>query len=132
MDRYRLTMSKKQADIIVEALDFYSRMHCGQVSEITRLFRNKVISGKINRSVLDAACKVVKAIAFPEVHLEVDYGITSPEAPEESKIAYDVLQVIRNVMAWAERPDGGIEVSFDDPLQTSEEDLAEVDVRRIT
>jgi hypothetical protein len=71
----------------------------------------------------------LKKVYFPELECAAYYGIFSPDTPEESKISWDLIQVIRNKIAWSNRPEGGMTVDFGKPIQSSlSESLARVEV----
>lgn len=52
------------------------------------------------------------------------YGIRNLKTHEDSKVAFDVQQVLRNRIAWAKNPTGNLgNVHFDTPIQYSEQPL---------
>lgn len=131
---YNLKISKKQAEIISKALDFYSRIGCGQMSEVLwhpsvakKMWvkdSNNLTENQWNNKVISQLLDNIKKIIWgyePNEH----GGITMAE--EDDKIAYDLHQVIRHKLAWEETPEGGITVDFHKPMKYSEEEeLCEV------
>lgn len=113
---YHLSLTEKQAHVLIKALDFYSRIKCGQLTEIENIFRDVLIfeERKIPLENLEKSEKVLadlKRLLFPEIDSpNASYGIR--EAPGESeKIAYDIQQVVRHRLAWdgvkpGEKPQG--------------------------
>lgn len=124
---YKLGMSEKQARVINSALDVYSRLLCGQIEELGVLFMDKIMKSDINREELRNACAIMKKVIFPDLHPYAEYGIYSEEAPEKSKIAYDLFQVIRNYLAWDKQPLGGQTVDFYEPLKCAKHNLAKME-----
>ena len=124
--KYRLTLNTKQALVVVQALDLHSRLIAGQVEELGRRFRMERASDpemtleQLDR--VDDAARLLKAVMFPELRGNAAHGIHSDKIPDEARVAYDLLQVLRNRLAWDENPEGGIQVWFDDPTQTSYEE----------
>jgi hypothetical protein len=62
------------------------------------------------------------------------FGISSPEIPDKYRVAYDIQQVLRNAMAWAdlkpgEKPKRMI-VDYDSPMRTGEEPFCRCEVRK--
>ena len=126
-----LEINEKQANTILKALDLYSRLQSGQISELScpfsSPFKEKILE---SNSSIEKEIKNIKKKLFPELSLNESYGIFSKEIPEEAKIAYDILQVVRNKIAWTKTPHGGITVDFDTPLKSSKEDFPKVKVEK--
>ena len=91
---YNIFLDEKQIKIIKDALDFYSRLGCGQVWEIDLFFRQL---GRVdnNGKALDKL-EDVKDCYFPDLFRMANYPINSEKVPEKIKIAYEMFQVIRN------------------------------------
>ena len=122
---YNLKISKKQASIIIESLNLYSRLLCGQTEEISNLFMFSFFDKDISLPKVKEICNELKKTVFPELQKNESYGIYQDSIGENPKIAYDMIQVIRHKLAWDRKPDGGNTVDFGKPLKTSEkEDLA--------
>lgn len=125
MTAYRLTINEKQADLIVRALEFYERVGgLGQLEVVTEPWIFRCGADKLE----DAR----RALAQAKSYLTgfghgASYGIYSPEVPDEHRVAYDLQQVIRHRLAWDRTPLGGMGVWFDEPHQTSQVALAEIE-----
>lgn len=113
-------ISEKQLIIIQEALDLYSRLLCGQVEELEYFFRIHGEPGTIKN--INTVIRVLKEIVFPELSSNSSYGICGEKTPSESKIAYDLICVMRNGLAWHNKPQGGITVDFDTPLHVEKKE----------
>ncbi len=74
-----------------------------------------------------------KALLFPELVPNQFYGIYNKQTGENAKIAYDIIQVVRQQLAWNRiGKDPSVDkrvwpnmlaVSYDDPMQVSAEPL---------
>jgi hypothetical protein len=117
--KVEVNLSKKQALIVKEALNLYSRLLMGQVEELSYFFGSKEISDSLSE---------IKSILFPELENNSYYGIYQKDCSQESKIAYDIIQVLRNKIAWHENPEGKNTVSFAPPLRAGDESLCEVKI----
>lgn len=112
----RLTITPEQARAVITAIDFYMRITMGQFKEFASLFwdRNGHDEGVTSR------LNQIKAIIYPDLPGDgASYGIHGTPFPA-AKVGFDVLQVIRHSMAWAENPEGGITVNFDSPSFVSD------------
>jgi len=90
MKKYKLEINEKQVNVIMWALNLYSRLHCGQLTELRDLTENKPH---------DDVLKVLQGQLFPELngYLNSSYGIAGRQAPEKSKIAYDIYKQIHYI-----------------------------------
>lgn len=127
--KYALYVNEEQARVIVNALDFYSRIHIGQVEEVdsfVRLFvryrKDKDLDG------MKDAIEAFKKAAFPELTSTSSYGIHSEEVDDTARVAWDIKQVLRNVVAWNVHPEGGMTVDFDSPMKSSKQPMPEAKV----
>jgi hypothetical protein len=126
-----IEINEEQAKIIINALDFYSRIGIGQFIEIVLAFswwqcdeqwfnhRNEV-----ERLIYDAQFNLT---GMP---FNASYGIFSPEVHENAKIAWDIQQVIRYRLAWDRNPKGGMTVDFDDPMRSSTKDFPIIEEKK--
>lgn len=130
---YNLKISKKQAKVISKALDFYSRIGCGQMSEVLWhpsvakkmwVKNDKLTENQYNHKVVGQLLDNIKKIIWnydPNEHGGINM------ADENDKVSYDLHQVIRHKLAWDKEPKGGMTVDFHKPMQYSEEEkLAEI------
>lgn len=124
----QLTMTESQAQTIMNALDLYSRLGHGQVFEIKNAMERHF--GKEWGKDVDDALKTVKAVYFPELRHDGEYySIFNERTPEESKIGWDLIQVLRYAISWHKKPLGGHTVDFGPPIASSlKESLASVKI----
>jgi len=124
---YQLTISEKQARVIMDALELFTRIGIGQLQEVLRhpQYQNKIFDDeKVYRESVVLLDQIKKILTGHGPNSS--YGIACTEVHDDSNIAYDLLQVIRHRLAWDRNPKGGIEVYFNRPIQYSKEELAEI------
>ena len=126
-----LKLTEKQAQVVVAALDLYSRILIGQTEEVERVLTHTYFSKfsleqmQTARQLLDRVKEVLWG--FPP---NASHGIHNPDVHDDARKAFDLLQVVRNGVARAQNPKGGIQVCYDEPRQTStEEPLATIEVK---
>lgn len=127
-----LTLDEKNVRKIISALDSYSRVLMGQFSVVFGDYRLVHINDYINNPELTAKHETLlqraREVINPEFTLvgwNGSYGITSPEVPEESKIAYEMLGCLRHWL-WLDAPNRryyGVDSHL--PLKCSTEPLLE-------
>jgi hypothetical protein len=123
---YHLAMTDRQAQVLVNALDLYSRIGMGQLTEVAHILRMNVIGNPGGTvEALDAVERLTREAASCWMGGSGGYyGITSEKISDVFRVAWDLQQVIRYRLAWDRKPEGGIQVHFDDPIKTSSEELA--------
>jgi len=122
MPKYRLTFNEEQADLLVRALDAYSRLCVGQFNTaVESAWMHKIL--EVDRKDVEYHCNQLKRIFTGINSPGASYGIYSKEIPDGARIAWDIQQVVRNRLAWDRNPQGGITVNFDTPMQASEQPL---------
>lgn len=119
----QVTMPAATAQVVVDALDLYSRVGLGQLDEITSLARFGLLKNAKGESPSDddleeaeAHLKQVKRTLFG-FEPGASHGIFSPKINSRFKDAWAVLKAIRHRLAWDRNPDGGIQVSYDEPMR---------------
>lgn len=117
MTKYNLIIDQKQADVIITALDFFSRVLCGQLEEIRWVLLKNAGPNSADYEAVEVALDVLKREFF-DLQGASHMGIYN--SPERAKVAYDLVQVIRHRVSWDETPSGGITVNFDEPLKVSQ------------
>jgi hypothetical protein len=127
---YTLNLDSTQANVLVKALDLYSRMGMGQIEEVAhvlgQMHYGKVPYEKVHE--LEDALKKAKKDLF-DCHPNASYGICGPKVPAEAKTAYDVECVLRQAVAKQEEAESW-NVWHHDPLHTNREvPLARVSVK---
>jgi hypothetical protein len=130
MPKIHLEVNELQAGIIQEALDIYSRVIMGQFHEMTKLWENntEIWRNQKARDDIDKKIEEIRDIVYPELKGYAHWGIYNPKCPETSKIGYDMIQVLRNRLAWHRTPNGGHTVDFGTPLPASKQELIKVDI----
>ncbi len=89
MKKYKLEINEEQVNVIMWALDLYSRLHCVQIGELRDLNANEP-DGKI--------LETLQKQLFPNlVGLHHSYGISGRDPPACAKIAYDIYKQIHYI-----------------------------------
>ena len=128
-----IELNQKQARIIQEALDLYSRLQMGQIKEIDMFFRIRKMKGcEYDHEVAVGTLEQLKRIYFPELSRNGYYGIFGDGTPEEAKIAWDLIQSIRYTVAWKLHPEGGMTTDFGEPIRSSQENLPIITILETT
>ena len=127
--KYLLEVSKGQLSIIKAALEMYARIGCGQTSVILDhpKWRAKLLEmGPETLLAIDKLTRDLEGIGsmLTGKPRRVYIGIPIADAP--SRVAYDIFQVIAHHLAWAEHPEGGHGVDFNEPLQLAAAELPKV------
>ena len=115
--RYTLEVSAEQAQLLVQALDHYSRTGIGQFEDVINVYDHDYRMSLHKKEELRAALNLAKGIA--EHLASGSYGIRNPKVADKFRQAYDIQQVIRNRLAFDRKPEGDITVDFDEPRQIS-------------
>ena len=126
-----LKLTEKQAEVVVAALDLYSRILIGQTEEVERVYR-WLPGDRLSLKKLQTAKHLlddVKHVLWGFLPGS-SYGIHHPDVHDDARKAFDLQQVIRNTIARTKNPKGGSQVIYDTPTQTStEEPLATIEVK---
>lgn len=111
----QVTLTPEQARVVVNALDVLSRLHIGQFNIVREEFFGDFDSHLVDKLLFEA-----RRLIFPELgdHQGASHGIAGCPS-HKGKIAWDVLQVIRQTTALAHHPEGGHTVQFSDPMFVS-------------
>lgn len=118
---YDIEFTDKEIHIVLNALDFYSRIWIGQYNHILwdlRWYRNcdqlDALDNILRRKFLDMRNIILPELRYYE--LSGSYGIFSPDRNIKAAIAYDMQQEFRYKSAWFLHPEGGNTVNFGSPL----------------
>jgi len=125
--RYQLTLTEIQLQVVQNALDMYFRVGMGQLREVTEhLIDHDLEMGEWckRRDLVDAIMAAAKLAARPELTGNASHSISSDKIDDSNRIACEVHNVIRHHLAWERKPEGGFGVSWDQPMQYSQEPMA--------
>jgi hypothetical protein len=133
-DRCTLTINKEQARIMCEALELYSRLKHGQISELRSLFVDRWCepNGSFNWS-SEYLFDELKRVIFPDLAKNASYGVGNKIYPESS-VAWDIMQVLRHRLAWDRLKAEGRDqpeywgVQYNPPMRFGSEPLAHIEV----
>ena len=148
----KIEISDEQAYVIVEALDLFSRVLIGQAEEVgsvmnkysVNMLDSEVVGDvgkqytqhKPDKKAWDAHHDFTDGVrelkhSILGIHKNGSYGIHSEEVHDNSRVAYDMLQAVRNHLAWRRHKGGCVMgtlgVSFDTPTRTSKQQLPKIE-----
>lgn len=126
MKTFKLTLTEKQAHIVITALDLYTRIGIGQIERVMELFSEVYWKDIPN---VERARQLVLEFkeALTGYPMNASHGIHSDKVRDTFRAAYDITQVLRHAVAWGAKPEGGIEIWFDKPRQISEQSLPTIE-----
>ena len=116
--KLNLTLSEKQFNTIVSALDFYSRIQAGQFDEFRTL--NKMFLDKFDD--IEENLNKIKREVFG-LDSRTSLGICSDELSLSAKRAYEIRKWLEYTYSWKKHPEGGLTVNFDEPLDITGEGM---------
>ncbi len=114
--QYTLTLNQTQADLVVKALDLFSRIGLGQFETLLEVYDTECRLELEQRELLRSSLNLAKQTVGHPVN--GSFGINNPLLPERFRDAWDICQVVRHRLAWDRKPEGGIQVWFDNPYFT--------------
>jgi len=110
MKKYMLELTETQALLVRDALDLYARIGLGQFEAVCDVFGR-------SDEMLAGIHIAKKACGFPA---SGSHGLHNAKVHDRFRQAWDICQVVRNKVAWERKPEGGLEVQFYKPHQTSD------------
>jgi len=113
-NKWTLEINEKQAQVIQDALDSFSRAKLGQINYALEHVANDL---KLDRQTQELVHEYAKSQFFPELEKNEFYGIHSQEISDDARIAYDIIQVIRYALAQKNGVTSG--VSLYSPCKSS-------------
>ena len=132
--RFVLEVNEKRAELIRNALELYIRIRIGQWHETAEVCMrtDSELSGEDyyeRKEQMRPLLGEARAIWFPELgkDLSGNYGVSKFA---DTRIAYDVFQVLRHRMSWVLHPEGSWTVDFDRPAQFSDQPFPLCEVKR--
>lgn len=125
--KYTIEVDEDQAQAISVACEFMGRIAMGQFTEIATgwMFNWKVDHEQKNvaEKILQAAKGMLTDLGRSHPY----YSISSPEVPDQCRIAYDLHQVIRHRLAWDRSPVKEItNCHKDEPMRYGKSNLATI------
>jgi hypothetical protein len=136
MKNYTLTINEKQADVLVKALDAYSRIHLFQLEDVANVLKwhNRKVYDLDEKEIpienlsgLTDALLDLKA-EFLNCPRNASHGIYSQKISELARISYDLQQVIRYSL-WCNDPEKEKHrhtVCSNEPIRASKEPLSKM------
>jgi len=126
---YQLTVSEEQAEVISKSVEFFARINMGQLEEVFyQLLDNpKFLDLSVDERQAFRSQLAEASLMFTKLTSGASFGIHNPDIPEQARTAWDVYQIIRQVLAWERQPTGGDSVNFGNPFKTGVEDLARME-----
>jgi len=119
-EKYNLRITEDQADIIMLALDLYTRLSVGQFHNLKDISFEKDKEG-MNKEPSEETLKKLHTEMFPSLmSYNASYGIHSPKLPDKIREAYDIYKVM---MYEFNKHKGAINVYADKVRQVSKKPL---------
>ena len=97
--KWNLEIDEVHAQVLIEALDIYSRIKMGQLERFEDLFWDRKLTIEQNNAMKDCL-DTLKPILFSGMSRGASLGIASPENSESSKIAYGIKRTIEHRKSW--------------------------------
>lgn len=120
MNKYTVELNSEQLELVMKALDFYSRIQMGQVSELTNPFVIQLPNADYSN--VDDQLLSLKKSMFPELDAKTFYSIKTKKIPDTIRQTVDILDVMRHKLAWdnttEEKPTG---IKYNKPIHWSNE-----------
>lgn len=107
--RYRMEMSAEQAELVVQALDFYDRMMMGQFDVLREL---PVAQPRTNRDE-DLLRETLDGLKAQMTTLPVNASSGESVACKET---FNMRKALEQFLSFARCPEGGWTVNFDGPM----------------
>lgn len=126
MKKVKLTLTERQACILRDALDIYSRIGIGQFDKVVDTYDRNGMMTPQQREDVEKLFKSAK-IVCGHTH-NGSFGIHNPLVNDTFRKAFDINQVLRNKIAWSRAPQGGVGVDFYEPHRISEDPLPTCEV----
>lgn len=119
--KWSLTVTDKQADVLVKALELFSGLSMGQLDGLLKF---KDFQKDVNRGALRSCLNLAKQLMFPELPDNAYHGVGT--CGDEADIAWDIHQVLRHKISWTRYPKGGSTVNFHEPFPYGSEPLCDI------
>ena len=143
--RESINLPESDADLLIRALDIYSRLRLGQWDKVTEHASDVEFDPKPPAESTSSLWKVedytkrhkyrdvlarwaAEYIAFVP---NGSFGIASDAVEDDARIAYDMKEVLRHRLSWDRNPEGGWTVNFDKPMLWSKARVPLITFQRI-
>ena len=124
---YKLTLTANQAEVLVKALDLYSRIGIGQFEEVRDVYDRDLKLDLCQRETVRHALECAKLAVGLPVNGGPSIG-NQEQVREEFRTAYDIQKAVRHRLAWDQHPEGRpSNVHFDTPIRGSVEGIPEIE-----
>jgi hypothetical protein len=128
-----LELTAAQAYTMMEALEFFSRVHMGQFDNITYTLHMDTFDKTMNRPDFDRKkaqeyLDQARTVIFPQLSLNASWGIM--QTNERSKISWDIYQQIRHDISRFKYPNEPFESGrcSNKPFVVSKEPLPKITI----
>lgn len=120
--KYTLVLDERQAKLLAKACEFYARVNIGQWNEI---FQSCVDLRRDDycevRDAMEPLLLQARQLVWPELQgVGHSFGIGKFE---HADIVWEIYEVLRNRIAWTDRPEGGPGVDFAPPMSLAGREL---------
>lgn len=120
--KYKLIITERQSELIMQSLDLFSRLSIGQIQRLNDISWVKNKKGW-ERKASEGNLKKIQKQLFPKLTgLNHSYGIHSKDIPDKTREIYDIYKVM---MYEFNKDKGAMNVYADKPRQTSKQKLPE-------
>lgn len=114
---YKLVVTEKQVGVISRACELFSRIQMGQLNAVAFQALMGTVEDTERFCKLRDGLEELQPLVWGFRH--GGPGIFSDKLPDEARIAWDVNQTLRRMLAYRRNPEGGWTVDFDTPMKSS-------------
>ena len=116
-----LTLTEAECNMVISALDLYSRIWIGQYDRIDEIYIYDIDSKWNKESRRHRVFQEIRNLLIPSLLGMGDYsscslGIWSEKTDIRAINAYDIKQRLRYELSWYKNPEGDIMVDYDTPM----------------
>ena len=120
IEQDQIIFSVDDCNLIIYALEVYCRLFMGQIDMVLDHFNQLETDYYLELKDGMMTCEKFITGLISNAY----WGISSPHLNFESKIGWEIYEVIRHRISWDRKPEGGITVNFREPMNwTSEKHL---------
>ncbi len=110
----KISLSIAEAEVLRDAVEILARIHMGQFDVV----EHEIWNGIQDRAVSEVSAEIREHIeGLAKASGLSGKGIRS--TPERAKMAWDAHQVLRNLLAYHKKPEGGMETCYTAPVFVS-------------